>query len=616
MKINSLILCFFIVVSLLFGAYTEVSKIKDTSIMYNMGISIVKKNLTSRNRAYIRQGFGILEQASKKGDGKSSYALGYLHLFGINTPPNRRLADKYMNVAFRQKFPRAITYKIYSEIASNNYQIAYNIAKRGHEEGNMYATSYLAYMYENGILVEKDLQIALDLYKFAGKNGNINSLYRAAKIYLNPTYPRNNRKIGVYVLKNAAKLGHLEAQEEIAFMYENGYSNIVAKDLKKAFEWYKQAALGSSPTATLKMVEFYKLGLGVKPNPSESQKWFNILLQERLMTGRLLAARALIDGRIVNKDTKGAVQIITQAFQKNQTSESAFYYGYLHEKGLMNGAKDIKRALNLYYVAQKSGSKKDEAFYRGALIMLGRKDVRPSNMVSGLRMLKESAKLGYAPAYLRIAEILETGSGLPKDSRLALQWYLEAKRLGADKARVRIARVYARNGTEEQVVRAVKILMEEATKGDLEAKLALASIYEDKAYYVQAFNQYKELYDKGIKKLGFKLGYFYLNGYGVPKNYDTAVKFFEEAVERYNYIDAKFYLAAMNIEGRFKNANKLTGLVLLDESVKAAYQPAIDYARKLQPKKPIPKKAAVAKKPVLKPQPAKKAKPSSWGKPR
>ncbi len=617
MKISSLILCFFIIISFVFGAYTEVEKIKDTSLLYNMGMNIVKKNRTATNQSYIAQGFGILEQASKKGDGKSSYALGYLHLFGINTPPNRRLADKYMDIAFKQNFPYAITYKIFSEISSNNYQIAYNIAKKGHEEGNLYATSYLAYMYENGILVGQDLQIALDLYKFAGKNGNINSLYRAAKIYLNPNYEKNNRKIGIYILKNAAKLGHLAAQEEIAFMYENGYSNIVKKDLTKAFGWYKEAALGASPSATLKVVEFYKLGLGVKANDSESKKWFNILLKERFITGRLLAARELISGKIVKKNTTLAAKIITEEFQKYRTPETSFYYAYIHEKGLMNGQKDIKRALTLYYAAQKSGNKRDEAYYRAALIMLGRKTLRTSNMISGIRMLKESAKLGYASAYLRIAEILETGAGLPKNSRLALQWYLESKRLGAKKARVRIARIYARNGTEEQVIRAVKVLLEESASGSIEAKVALASIYEDKAYYAQAFKLYKELYDKGIKKVGFKLGYFAFQGYGTAKNYDTAVKYFIEGVEKYNYVDAKFYLSVLNIEGRFKNANKLTGLILLDEAVRAGYQPAIDYALKRRPKKAVNKKTVVAKPNAPQQQQTKKPpQRNNWGRPR
>lgn len=129
-----------------------------------------------------------------------------------------------------------------------NLQIAFRLYSLAAEQEFAPSLNNLGYFYEHGITVPKDQRRAFELYSKAAEHG-----FCMAKFSLGVCFQRG---IGVDVdLKQAFDLYTVAAEEglplaqcNLGIMYKNG-SSVVSKDINKATEWLRKAAIQGDEVA-------------------------------------------------------------------------------------------------------------------------------------------------------------------------------------------------------------------------------------------------------------------------------------------------------------------------------------------------------------------------------
>lgn len=152
--------------------------------------------------------------------------------------------------------------------------------KRDAEAGDASAQNSLACAYYNGDGVEKDIPTALDLFEKSAAGGDNYGLFNLAYRYRygKDGYAKDLKKaFGLYL--QAAEQGHVSAQEIVGIFYDFGYG--IEQNDKKAVEWYTKAATKGHSVAQNNLGLKYEQGLGVEKNLYIAFNWYmNAALQE------------------------------------------------------------------------------------------------------------------------------------------------------------------------------------------------------------------------------------------------------------------------------------------------------------------------------------------------
>lgn len=105
------------------------------------------------------------------------------------------------------------------------------------------AMAMLAYMYDDGKLVKRDIQKANELYQKAAELGNAEAAYNLAYSYLNGDGVDVDDKRAFAFMKKAAEIGYDAAQHELGMMFANGIGCL--KNKTAARYWLKLALKGN-----------------------------------------------------------------------------------------------------------------------------------------------------------------------------------------------------------------------------------------------------------------------------------------------------------------------------------------------------------------------------------
>ena len=175
-------------------------------------------------------------EAAKQGDCDAQYNLGEFYLEDKYVPKNLNEAKKWFEKAAKQ--------------------------------GDCEAQYKLAQCYDETGTIEGE-EIALQWYQKAALNGHIESMHELAECYYYGKRPQE--AIKWYLM--AARKGYANAQYALAQCYENGEGTF--KDMNKAFEWYKKAAMeGDHRESMYELAECYYYGRGIKQSLQEAIKWY------------------------------------------------------------------------------------------------------------------------------------------------------------------------------------------------------------------------------------------------------------------------------------------------------------------------------------------------------
>lgn len=179
--------------------------------------------------------------------------------------------------------------------------------------------------------------------------------------------------------------------------------------------------------------------------------------------------------------------------------------------------------------------------------------------------LIEMAKLGNADAAFRLGQYYHLESAVPNNSK-AQTYYEQAAAAGNLRAVTNIGQLYRRRGLMKD---ALGYFERAAQRGDKQAYKILAEIYLIGSEMPRDEAKGLEWLEKGFAagsaaSYSFAADAYFYGFYGLPKNLDKAVGYYDKAAELGEY-KPKLEVAQMFIDGRGVEINTQLGLRMLSE---------------------------------------------------
>ncbi|OMH78453.1 Protein sel-1-like protein [Zancudomyces culisetae] len=195
------------------------------------------------------------------------------------------------------------------------------------------------------------------------------------------------------------------------------------------------------------------------------------------------------------------------AFSLASINDSPELHNHLISSGGVE--KDPEYSKKELYALSKKGHPYAQLNY--ATILIKEDPVKYKAQIEELLTL--ACKYGLARAHLKLGELYKNGKVLDKNFELAKK-HLEL-------------------AVSKDMHEAIFLLGDMYSKGE--------GLVNNQPDYAQAFEHFKDAASKGVVEAQYNLGVYYLNGFGVEKNVDLAVEYWEMASMQ------GFPLAALNL---------------------------------------------------------------------
>ncbi|RHZ64741.1 hypothetical protein Glove_320g194 [Diversispora epigaea] len=262
--------------------------------------------------------------------------IGYFYEYGIGTVADKQMAFKFYNLAANE------IETSFSNPSSSRKQ--YNISNK--EIG----TASLAYMYLDGLGVEKDTKKAFQIfYKLAAK-GSLLALNPIAYCYDEGIGVEKNEEKAFELYLKSAEKGSLAAQNNVRVCYECGIG--ITKDEAKGFQWIIKSAVAGNIDAMYNAGCFYNNGIGVDKDEKEAFKWFLKAAEKGFSLSQHYLGKYFKYGYGTNVDQKKAFEWFKKAAE-NDHADSQYRLGECFYEGC-GTQKDIIKAV--YWLNKANGN--------------------------------------------------------------------------------------------------------------------------------------------------------------------------------------------------------------------------------------------------------------------
>ena len=428
------------------------------------------------------------QRSVEQNDPTGKYLMGGLYELGIGVPQSDSLAFHYYQMAadndFTEAFPKVSRYYISGIGVEQNAEKAEYWMKK----------AIKAYQTNAEDLANLYLKISI-LY-----NGT-------DEIFHKTHYPENNaliidrdRAYG-YLLK-AQELGvsenfRAELYFQLALCYEMGWGT--GKDTQKALAYYDLSSqYGSVEAINSTGVLYYYTD--PDPGAPDGKKKALSYFREASEKGSLVATRNTGICLLELRDTLAAKPYLAEAanagdYIAQDILGDYFYFGHLGETRNLDIAQDYYekslRQVNRKSVADKLGwiycEKGNECYYA-------------QDYQKAYHWFQKSIDVGYAPAWLNVGFMYDTGKGFPIDKEMAAQYYVEA---------------YEHGCQDGQIIEDISYYY----------SVLFVKQYNKKAYD-KAYVLAQKAADTGSTEHLYWLAYMLNNGIGVEKNPEKAQQYY------------------------------------------------------------------------------------------
>lgn len=342
------------------------------------------------------------------------------------------------------------------------YQDAAQWLRPWAEKGEIEAQYRLGTLYENGQGIAKNLDAAKKWYRNAAAQGHARARRRLEALEGKSSHS-GKETVAIKWYLDLAEQGDADAQYNLAFMYETGFS--VPKDNEKAARWYEAAAEKKHVLAEMRLGLMYLAGSGVK--------------QSEIQAAKLLEAA----GKGNNKLAAGVNELLLGTGPELPLNKIE-----IAEKLLGISTKDEKKALALLNatvqearaVLQRDLANRDAQLAKGKGIKSALE--QDANVEFGLdeqgrrtiKWYQRNAEHGSATAQFQLAKYYELGIETQVDIKEAVHWYASAAELGYPEAQFYFAMLnYYGIGVERNEVLAQSLIKAAAQQGHSAAKRLL-----------------------------------------------------------------------------------------------------------------------------------------------
>ncbi|OHT15867.1 hypothetical protein TRFO_13698 [Tritrichomonas foetus] len=498
--------------------YQIASFLGDMSAQFKYGDYLVKSYMNAPE--YVTEGFAFLllalsqennTQESMKIRILASQSLAKLFMNKKLKIYNLKKARFWFQESLKLGDFEALTYigDIYH--MKGKFPVAFGAYSTGQQEGVMSCYSRLAKYYENGIVCGKDLKKAAEYYEIAGET-NQKYFLNAAKVYDQiKLYDMKKNQLSLKTLRINSKKDHDSNKNQNVddddydydyYDYDvddddffNNFDDDFLADVDNKISLLYTKSIPLNDTKRLAHLRMGQILLECK-SPTDV-KMAEALLQESAKYG--------------NPDAFLALSTITN----NPDSKS--YY--------------IKQAA-------KYGNPKAKALHAMALI--------DSNPSKALRLLWEAKSAKEPEAFMKIAELCETGRVLQRDISRAINLYITADVLHHPTAKSNAIRLIhvLNSGISDNHFMSSPFFSEEIKK------LAFNILYdiEKKA----AIEKLRNMAIRGNWQAQIIIGHIYSGCENVPRNLDLAIECFRYAINaeinEISTIEAMIKLASILVE--------------------------------------------------------------------
>ncbi|MCE9551496.1 MAG: sel1 repeat family protein [Betaproteobacteria bacterium] len=215
-----------------------------------------------------------------------------------------------------------------------------------------------------------------------------------------------------------AESGDANAQYDLAWMYDTGGNNkILAKDTRKAAEWYEKAAVQGHVKAQAGLGMLYVNGDGVPRDYVKGVDWLQKAAVQGNADAQLNLGWLYRDGKGIPKDATRALEWWQNAAERG-FAHAQFTLGVIYNKGEIV-PRDVAKAVEYWQLAVTQGYP-DAQFNLGSMYYFG--EGVPKDVVKAVDLWQRAAAHANTDAQYNLALAYYLGSGKKKDELLAYVW--------------------------------------------------------------------------------------------------------------------------------------------------------------------------------------------------
>ncbi len=245
--------------------------------------------------------------------------------------------------------------------------------------------------------------------------------------------------------------GNVQAMTRLAVLYQRG--EFVSRDLEKAASYYRQAADEGDAEAQFNLGNLYLLGEGVPEDRHWAMTWYRQAAEQGHVPARHNLNQMLRAGEYdsVARGEAGAAtaqtfeieQVVSTApVEDEQRSDQAAALELAEEHGINVDFEPIPAPAQEPGQALPAPKPVDDRLDAVDTAMADEDHARAADI------LQSMAADGHAEAQFRLAQLYESGRGMPPDDAMAITWYREAARRGHGLARSHLKAIYRAEGMQ------------------------------------------------------------------------------------------------------------------------------------------------------------------------
>lgn len=333
-------------------------------------------------------------------------------------------------------------------------------------------------------------------------SNDIDALLALAIIHLNQAIKGfDNINKGISLLEKAKQLGSADAEVELGVLYHEGI--IVKQRHEKAFKYFRSAANKNHPLGQYYLAVCYLHGKGVKYNDKHAVDWMKKAADQNDVYAQAELGNFYMLGEITTQDFELGIKYIKEAakqgFVEAQIGLAKCYAtGYGVER-------DYQKAFN-YYLSAAQSNKPYAAYQVGSYLLTGRVGLRP-DPTSAFPWFLKAAELGDADGQAQMAYLYLLGVGIERNFDKGIAWLHKAIKQKNIYGYYVAAMAYLKGlGVKQNGATAYKFMRQAAEGGYADAQYELGiMLFEGKSF----FNN-------------------------IPQNFDEALRWLEQAMERGN----------------------------------------------------------------------------------
>ena len=417
-------------------------------------------------------------------------------------------------------------------------------------KGNAYAQYALAQILENGYpnpaivgeaSIPADRTQAMAMYYLAAANHQAGAQYRLAELLVREpdvgltVVAKQKRDALIRALyEGAVASGTQVARLPLAF-----YTAEEANDTQRAaiFELVQQEAFNNNPVALLLLGLLYDRGIGCVASHPKAMIWYNKAPKSPSIDFILGTYLAIGDG--VSKDLARAQALLTTA------TAAGFYYAPLN-LAVLEQQQQLPFLDNLLR-AHQSGNSKASLLLADYYLA---HDNNPHQAKQAREIYQHLAEQGYADAQLKLAYLLEEGTGGTQNIPQALVWYEQAAKQEQPDAQYRLGRLHQMGLiTGKPDYELAQKYYAQASARFAPAAIAAGFMHEtvDDNYH-QALRDYSQAAEMNDAVAQFDLALMYEQGKGMAPDARRAETLYLAAANQ-GHVQAMVQLAGLYLSG-------------------------------------------------------------------